>query len=134
MRPCRYCNAKLSSAVNVYCSNICQSEYAYSSYIEKWKKHEKDGSRGIVTRNLSRHLIRYLRQKYKCCQLCGWDEVHTITKRVPLEVDHIDGNAENNSENNLRLICPNCHALSINYRNLNYGKGREWRRNKYIKT
>jgi Zn finger protein HypA/HybF involved in hydrogenase expression len=68
------------------------------------------------------------------CSLCGWNKVHSITKRIPLEIDHIDGNAENNSEENLRLICPNCHSLTPHFRNLNKGKGRKWRTNKYKKN
>ena len=31
-------------------------------------------------------------------------------KPIPLELDHIDGNHYNNNFNNLRIICPNCHA------------------------
>ena len=39
-------------------------------------------------------------------------------------VDHIDGNSDNNSEENLRLICPNCHSLTSTYRGANRGHGR----------
>jgi hypothetical protein len=66
--------------------------------------------------------------------LCGWNQKHTITGVVPLEIDHLNGDAEDNREENLRLICPNCHSLSSNFRNLNKGKGRAWRNLKYIKT
>jgi hypothetical protein len=64
----------------------------------------------------------------KCCQ-CGWsDEINKTTGKVPSEVDHIDGNYKNNSLDNLRLLCPNCHSLSCNYKNLNKGRGREKRK------
>lgn len=59
--------------------------------------------------------------------VCGWNKINPVTKVVPLEIDHIDGNSENNKEENLRLICPNCHSLTSSFRNLNKGKGRGWR-------
>ncbi len=68
------------------------------------------------------------------CLACGWSSAHPVTGVVPLEIDHIDGNAENNSESNLRLLCPNCHALTPFYKNLNKGNGRKWRTDKYIKN
>ncbi len=61
------------------------------------------------------------------CSVCGWKKKHPITLRVPLEVDHVDGNADNNVNSNLQLLCPNCHSLTLLYRNLNKGNGRSWR-------
>lgn len=81
------------------------------------------------------HLKRYLvGTRGEFCSLCGWNTKHPITHKVPLEIDHINGNAEDNQEDNLRLVCPNCHSLSSNFRNLNKGKGRSWRSLKYIKN
>lgn len=57
-----------------------------------------------------------------------------MTGNVPLEIDHVDGDASNNLESNIRLLCPNCHALTSNFKNLNRGRGRKWRREKYIKN
>lgn len=93
------------------------------------------GSIGVTTKAISSHIKRYMFKKYgDACSLCGWNKVHSITKKVPLEIDHIDGNSENNAEPNLRLICPNCHSLSENYKALNKGKGRKWRMDKYVKN
>lgn len=66
-----------------------------------------------------------------CCALCGWNEVHPVTGKVPVEVDHKDGNYLNNRPENLRLLCPNHHALTINYGALNKGKGRKDRKRNY---
>jgi Zn finger protein HypA/HybF involved in hydrogenase expression len=65
------------------------------------------------------------------CSMCGWNKKHSITGHVPLEIDHIDGNSQNNIESNLRILCPNCHSLTPYFRNLNKGNGRKWRIEKY---
>lgn len=91
--------------------------------LQAWKKGKVNGlqSIGIV----STYVKQYLREKFgnKCC-LCGWSEVNTKSGIVPLVADHIDGNWRNNVESNLRLVCPNCDALSPTYAALNKGRGR----------
>lgn len=135
MNTCLVCGAKPKRSIYIYCSNKCQSDHKYYKYIEKWKAGLVTGSRGITTKNISRHLDRYLREKYKNkCSQCGWNNINQFLQKVPLEIDHIDGDSENNSESNLQVICPNCHSLSKNYRNLNRGRGRAWRMLKYIKN
>ncbi len=118
-----------------YCSNQCQMDFQHAEYIRRWKKGEVDDIRGIRATSISSRLVRHLRELYgESCTLCGWKERSIYTGRVPLEIDHIDGNSDNNIEANLRLICPNCHSLTANFRNLNKGNGRSWRRAKYIKN
>lgn len=131
---CLSCENRVKNKVARYCSNKCQNDFEYDKYIKNWKRGKVNGSRGIYTKNISGYLIRYLRNKYSECTICSWNKVNPITLRVPLEIDHIDGDSDNNTESNLRLICPNCHSLTINFRNLNKGSGRSWRRLKYTKS
>ncbi|NOY98461.1 MAG: HNH endonuclease [Chloroflexi bacterium] len=35
---------------------------------------------------------------------------------IPLELHHKDGDRTNNTLQNIELLCPNCHALTDNYR------------------
>lgn len=121
--PCPVCEKETSRARYIYCSNTCQQELQYWVYLEKWKKGEVSGLINIGV--VSRHVKRYLRTKFgnRCC-LCGWAEVNPKTGISPLVADHIDGNWRNNTEKNLRLICPNCDALSPTYAALNKGNGR----------
>lgn len=54
------------------------------------------------------------------CEVCGLSE--WLGRKIPIELDHIDGDADNNTAENLRLICPNCHAQTETYKGANAGK------------
>jgi hypothetical protein len=93
-------------------------------YLEDWRAGKINGLSGLGL--VSVHIKRYLRDKYgNKCSLCGWAKINPKTKLVPLVADHIDGNWRNNSENNLRLICPNCDSLLPTYAGLNRRNGRK---------
>lgn len=126
MSNCLNCNTKLKSTQVKYCCLKCQQEYQYKQYILRWKAGKETGKKGEY--QMSGHVRRYLLEKYnnKCC-LCGWSEVNKFSGTIPLEIDHIDGNYNNNSEANLRLLCPNCHSLTQTYKGANKGKGRKER-------
>ena len=107
-----------------YCSNSCQQEYEYKLWVEKYKQ-DNSIAKSSKWGQIPNQLRRYIFEKFenKCC-LCGWSEINPYTNTLPLEIDHIDGNSENNLENNLRLVCPNCHSLTSTYRGANRGNGR----------
>lgn len=110
-----------------YCSIKCQKEYEYKNYIKKWKKGLVSGMRGKY--QISLHIKRYIFEKYKYkCSICGWNEVNKHTGLLPLEIEHIDGNFENNCEKNLTLLCPNCHSLTSTYKGANLNHGRKSRK------
>lgn len=52
--------------------------------------------------------LRLLEERGHRCELCGLTEWRD--HKIPIEIDHIDGNPDHNDRTNLRLICPNCHA------------------------
>ena len=121
---CVNCDKKLLTKKYKYCSYYCNSEYNKNIIFNKIES-------GDITLN-SRQYKKYLIDKYgdKCME-CGWNKINPITNKVPIELEHIDGNSENNSLDNLKLLCPNCHSLTPTYRALNIGNGRHSRRIRY---
>lgn len=121
--PCLVCGKETARAGYTYCSNSCQMRFQHDAYIKRWKAGKEHGMQrlGIV----SGYIKNYLRNKYgDACCLCGWSKKNPVTGKVPLVADHIDGDWTNNLESNLRLVCPNCDALSPTYAALNKGRGR----------
>jgi predicted nucleic acid-binding Zn ribbon protein len=127
---CRYCKKTLINNQRKYCSVSCQHNYEYDLFINAWLAGEiqvsqKDGS---VPSKIRKYLFKLHDSK---CSCCGWGETNPTSGKVPLEVEHVDGNSQNNSPNNLTLLCPNCHSLTSTYKALNKGKGRHERMKRY---
>lgn len=74
---------------------IFQGKYFYQSH--KLKKR-------LLKDNIKMHQ----------CESCNLKEWKSFP--IPLELHHKDGNRYNNTLANLMLLCPNCHALTDNYR------------------
>lgn len=70
----------------------------------------------ITSHRLRLRLIKEGVFEHKCssCNKSDW-----LGHSIPLELDHIDGSNKNNQLKNLRLLCPNCHALTPTYRGKN---------------
>jgi hypothetical protein len=106
-----------------YCNVKCQNDYQYKEFIEQWKLGNHDGMRGKTS--TSHHIRRYLFEKCesKCCE-CGWSKTNIFTNKIPLELEHIDGDFTNNKEDNLKILCPNCHSLTATWKGANKKQGR----------
>lgn len=104
------------------CSDECGVELKYKENLRKWFSGEETGGNIYGVSGFVRHYLFKLHDNK--CSLCGWCEVNPYTKKIPLQVEHIDGNWENNRPDNLTLICPNCHSLTATFGGRNKGKGR----------
>lgn len=105
--------------IGTYCSVQCQKDH-------EWKQRillifEGKGTKGTIKRYL-------LEQGHVCnkCKLTKWNNLP-----IPLELEHIDGNSNNNKLENVELLCPNCHAQTPTYKSKNKGNGRHYRRIRY---
>jgi predicted restriction endonuclease len=122
---CLNCNKEIPS-VNKYCSNKCQQVYEQKQWEEKWFAGEVSGNKSTVWIDVSKRVRTYLFKKYdNKCAICGWGEINPFTGKIPLEVEHIDGDPYNTVPDNVTLLCPNCHSLTATYRGANRGKGRK---------
>jgi 5-methylcytosine-specific restriction endonuclease McrA len=120
------CKAKCGSFVKtsaaVYCSNACQLALQWD---RKRKEIEKTGDLLDL-----RRAKRYLREtKEHACQVCL--RTTRMSFPIPLVIDHINGDAEDWSLQNMRRICPNCDAQTDTYKGKNRGNGRHARRLRY---
>jgi hypothetical protein len=132
-RKSKYCSRSCAATINnskspkridtkIYCTS-CDKRTRYPgkckscTYVERFELGEIS-DRGT----LRSHLFRLRGKQCECCKLSIWNG-----KEIPLELDHIDGNAGNNLPSNLRLLCPTCHAQTPTHKAKNKGNGRKAR-------
>jgi hypothetical protein len=107
-----------------YCCHRCSANHRQQVVFDQIEI----GDKNLPPKNYKNYLIS---QRGNKCEDCGWDKVNTKTGNCPIELEHIDGNSGNNSIENLKLLCPNCHSLTSTYKNSNRGNGRSVRRKRY---
>jgi hypothetical protein len=114
------CNEKIL-ARRTYCSSPCMGRHRRRQAIEA------AASQGVGTAPTFKRLL--LETHGEKCWECG--ESEWLGHPIPLELEHVDGNSENNSLDNLKILCCNCHALTPTYKAKNVGNGRHYRRQRY---
>lgn len=112
-RFCLICGNETPSSKNVFCepNGKCDSIYTRNRALKLGLFQNKSTIRRylLLTRN---HICAR-------CKSTEW-----LGGEIPLETHHKDGNYKNNEEQNLELLCPNCHSITDNYRGKNRGNGR----------
>ncbi len=112
-----------------YCSWECKTAHT----IERWLSGEDIATNKYGTASWAKQYV--LEQAGGQCeaidsrtgQRCLEDRV-TSKGNTILDLDHIDGNWQNNQRSNLRVICPNCHRLTETWGAGTMGNGRTWKK------
>lgn len=112
---CRYCNKQVN---NKFCNTTCAKLYDTKNRLEN---NIKVGSAALKT-----YLIA---TRGYICENCGIKDWQN--KSIILELEHKDGNSDNNTLKNTCLLCPNCHSQTPTYKSKNLGNGRHYRRERY---
>ena len=123
---CRNCDKDFiagKSSNGYYCSFECSAEHKVKVRIDEWLSGGAVASKAAIKSYL-------LKQQNNCCASCGIQNIWN-NKPIVFDLEHKDGNSDNNVRENLELICPNCHSQTDTYKGKNKGNGRFIRMQRY---
>ena len=127
MKYCKFCGKPITNKnCKLFCSREC---YLKNRMDDRYKKYLKDNSICWGQRNMQHFKKYFLKEQDYKCSICGMKNEWN-GKPITFVLDHIDGNADNNNRDNLRLICPNCDSQLDTYKSKNKNSARR----KYRKT
>lgn len=124
---CKKTGSYYSSAqCGKFCGPQCQADYQWETISKPLIENGSCSNKG--------QLKRYLRESNgDQCVECGQLPIHN-NRPLVLQLDHIDGNSDNNAVSNLRLLCPNCHTQTETYGSKNRnGRKKDTTRNNYLR-
>lgn len=123
---CLNCGTSFVRKKQKFCSHKCSHEYRWKEK-EQRASVETDLSKVFKPRQgLKKYILSVRPHKCSICNISEW-----LGEPVPLVLDHEDGNSENNSIENLRLVCGNCNMNLPTFAGRNFGNGRHYRRVRY---
>jgi len=124
---CKFCGNEFeyfkSQSTGKYCGLKCSSDGRKAEEYNRMLNEFKSGK--LKRRDSIRKLLT--EQRGYNCEICGISDHNR--RPLTLQVDHIDGNPDNNLPKNVRLLCPNCHSQTDTYKGGNKGKLKNDQRN-----
>lgn len=124
-RYCSVCNKGIDRNNKSGKCKVCNdADIAYAKYLH-WLK---TGDLGLSVRTTVKGNLRELLKEHYgyTCSICGISEWNG--REITLVLDHIDGDALNDTEDNLRFICPNCDSQLDTYKSRNRNSARTYRK------
>ena len=120
------CGVKIGSGNK---SGLCINCLRRRNSDEKINIWKLTGYTGCEPQTTLRNVIRkYIFEKQnKKCSICGMESFWN-GKELHFILDHINGDASNNREENLRLICPNCDSQLSTFKSRNKNSARNQKR------
>lgn len=84
--------------------------HAWNKKEDKKPVKHRDLNRPLSQQTVKNLFIQNHEYKCECCGISEWNG-----KPITLQLHHKDGNHNNNEEENLSLLCPNCHSQTESF-------------------